>query len=51
MLAFREAFRMLERRITLFLALPIASLDRRALTRNVEAIGRALPDTTEDDAS
>jgi hypothetical protein len=40
MLAFREAFRMLERRIGLFLALPIASLDRLALTRQVDAIGR-----------
>jgi len=40
MLAFREAFRMLERRIALFLALPIASLDRMALTHQVDAIGR-----------
>jgi arsenate reductase len=40
MLAFRDAFRMLERRITLFLALPIASLDRMALARQVDAIGR-----------
>lgn len=40
MLAFREAFRMLERRIGLFLALPIASLDRLALKVQVDAIGR-----------
>jgi arsenate reductase len=40
MLAFRDAFRMLERRIGLFLALPIASLNRMALARQVDAIGR-----------
>ena len=40
MLAFRDAFRMLERRISLFLALPIAALDRMALQREVDAIGR-----------
>jgi arsenate reductase len=40
MLAFREAFRALETRIELFLSLPIASLDRLALTRKVEEIGR-----------
>ncbi|TCZ57313.1 arsenate reductase ArsC [Roseicella aquatilis] len=40
MLAFREAFRALETRIKLFLSLPIASLDRLALTRKVEEIGR-----------
>jgi len=45
MLAFREAFRMLERRIRLFLALPLASLDRMALKREVDAIGRLRPDT------
>jgi len=39
-LAFRDAFRMLERRIKLFLALPLASLDRMALQREVDAIGR-----------
>jgi arsenate reductase (thioredoxin) len=40
MLAFRNAFRMLERRISLFVALPIASLDRLALKRKVDDIGR-----------
>jgi arsenate reductase len=44
MLAFRDAFRMLERRISLFLALPIASLDRMALKRAVDDIGRVDPD-------
>jgi arsenate reductase len=49
--AFRDAFGMLERRIKLFLALPIASLDRLALTRKVEAIGRLRNDAAEDQAS
>lgn len=40
MLAFREAFRALEARIKLFLSLPIASLDRLALSRKVAEIGR-----------
>lgn len=39
MVAFRDAFRMLERRIKLFLALPLASLGRIALKREVDAIG------------
>jgi arsenate reductase len=50
-LAFRDAFRALERRIKIFISLPIASLDRMALTRRVEAIGRMRPDATEDQAS
>ena len=51
MLAFRDAFRMLERRIKLFVALPLASLDQMALKREVDAIGRLRPDTAEDRAS
>lgn len=51
MLAFRHAFRMLEQRIKLFLALPLASLDRLARQREVDAIGRLRPDSTEDRAS
>lgn len=51
MLAFRDAFRMLERRIKLFLALPIASLDRLVLKRHIDAIGRLRPDTAEDRTS
>ena len=39
--AFRDAFRMLERRITLFTSLPIASLDQLALGRRVRDIGKA----------
>ncbi|HET6608682.1 MAG TPA: arsenate reductase ArsC [Rhodopila sp.] len=51
MLAFRDAFRMLERRIKLFIALPLASLDQLALKREVDAIGRLRSDTAEDRAS
>jgi arsenate reductase len=51
MQAFREAFNMLERRIKIFLSLPIAKLDRIALMRRVEAIGRMRPDAQEDQAS
>lgn len=51
MLAFRDAFRMLERRIRLFLALPIAALDRLATQREVDAIGRLRPDTEDRSAS
>jgi len=38
--AFRDAFFTLERRIGLFLALPMASLDRLALKKEVDHIGR-----------
>lgn len=51
MLAFRGAFRMLERRIRLFQALPLASLDRTALKREADAIGRIRPDNEEARAS
>ena len=51
MLAFRDAFRLLERRIKLFLALPLAAIDRMALQRRVDAIGRLRPDSAEDQAS
>jgi arsenate reductase (thioredoxin) len=39
--AFRETFRGLERRIQMFTALPIASLDRLSLTSKVREIGKA----------
>jgi arsenate reductase len=39
--AFREAFRMLERRIELFTALPIASLDRLTLGNKAHEIGKS----------
>jgi arsenate reductase (glutaredoxin) len=42
--AFRDTFRALENRIKIFVALPVASLDRMSLARQVEAIGRMRPD-------
>ncbi len=51
MLAFREAFRAMETRIRLFMALPIAALDRLALTNRVAAIGRGGIDRTAGEAS
>jgi len=38
--AFRDAYFMLERRISLFLCLPLASLDRLAIKREMDNIGR-----------
>ena len=38
--AFKDAYRMLKRRINLFSALPIAKLDPLALTARLKAIGR-----------
>jgi arsenate reductase len=38
--AFRNAFFMLDRRISLFLSLPFASLDRLALKREIDKIGQ-----------
>jgi arsenate reductase len=38
--AYRDAFAVLDRRIGLFLALPLASLERLAIQREVERIGR-----------
>ncbi|MGO9932785.1 MAG: arsenate reductase ArsC [Steroidobacteraceae bacterium] len=39
--AFREAFRMLERRIDMFTSLPIASLDQLSLGHKVREIGKS----------
>lgn len=38
--AFREAFLMLDRRISLFLSLPFASLDKLALKKEIDKIGQ-----------
>ena len=38
--AFREAFFLLERRISLFLSLPLATLSRMALKKEIDNIGR-----------
>jgi protein-tyrosine-phosphatase len=43
MAAFRDAWRRLEARIKLFVALPFDKLDRLALKREADAIGRAAP--------
>jgi len=40
-MAFRDAYRMLNRRIELFLALPIEKLDRLVLTTRLKEIGRS----------
>lgn len=37
--AFRDAFFMLDRRISLFLCLPLASLDRLAIKKEIDSIG------------
>jgi arsenate reductase len=46
-LAFREAFRSMERRIKLFLSLPIPSIDRMRLQERLDAIG-GTPEPTGD---
>ena len=51
MLAFRMVFQALERRIRLFTSLPMEGLDRMALTRRVQEIGRVRPDAAEGIAS
>lgn len=38
--AFRDAFFLLDRRISLFLSLPLSTLDKLSLKREVEGIGR-----------
>ncbi len=38
--AFREAFMILDRRISLFLCLPIASLDKLAIKKEIDRIGQ-----------
>jgi arsenate reductase (thioredoxin) len=43
MAAFRDAYRRLEARIKLFVALPLEKLDRLALKREADKIGRAAP--------
>jgi len=38
--AFRDAFMILDRRIGLFLCLPLSSLDTLAIQKNIDDIGR-----------
>ena len=40
-LAFADAYRMLKNRISTFISLPIASLDRMSLKRELDAIGKS----------
>jgi arsenate reductase (thioredoxin) len=42
MAAFRDAYRRLEARIKLFVALPLEKLDRLALKRKADEIGRTV---------
>jgi arsenate reductase (thioredoxin) len=44
--AFREAFFILDRRISLFLCLPLKSLDRLALKRELDNIGQTMTPVT-----
>jgi len=39
--AFRDAFLMLDRRISLFLSLPFASLDKLAIQKEIDRIGKS----------
>lgn len=51
MMAFRNAFRMLETRIKLFASLPFAKLERASLRRRVQEIGRIGPNAGEGSAA
>ncbi len=51
MLAFRDAFRMLDRRIQLFLTVRLATLSRAEIQRKVIEIGRVRDDAAEDKES
>jgi len=42
-LAFADAYRMLHNRISIFTNLPMRSLDRLALQKRLDEIGRPLP--------
>jgi protein-tyrosine-phosphatase len=44
-LAFAEAYRFLDNRISIFANLPIGSLDRLSLQKHLDEIGRTLPET------
>ena len=46
-LAFADAFRMLNNRISIFVSLPMKRLDKLSLQRRLDEIGRAVP-TRED---
>jgi protein-tyrosine-phosphatase len=44
-LAFAEAYRMLRNRVSIFVSLPIAAIDRLSLQKRLDEIGRTLPKT------
>ncbi len=46
-LAFADAYRMLNNRLSIFVSLPIASLDRLSLQRRLDDIGKTAPAKTE----
>ncbi|MFZ2031087.1 MAG: arsenate reductase ArsC [Vitreimonas sp.] len=50
-LAFADGFRMLQNRITIFCALPMASLDRLSLQKKIDDIGKMRRDPNETDAA
>ena len=41
--AFRDAFNVLDRRISLLLSLPLASLDKLAIQKEIDQIGKEMP--------
>jgi arsenate reductase (thioredoxin) len=49
--AFRDAYRRLDARIKLFVALPLEKLDRMAIKRETDKIGRLRPDAATEEAS
>ena len=46
--AFREAFLILDRRISLFLCLPLISLDSLALKKELDSIGQTMSPVPEE---
>ena len=42
--AFRDAFNVLDRRISLFLCLPLESLDKLAIQKEIDRIGKEMPE-------
>ena len=43
--AFRDAFNVLDRRISLLLCLPLTSLDKLAIQQEIDRIGKEMPET------
>ena len=44
--AFRDAFNVLDRRISLLLCLPLTSLDKLAIQKEIDRIGKEMPEKT-----